>query len=79
MNKFSPASKFQIQSDTGTPLAPPTPPRAKSNDNKDKDGNNDDSSSKDDAQEDKPDTNFDFGDLVTMTIIDVFETDNDGK
>lgn len=26
-----------------------------------------------------PDTDFDFGDLVTMTIIDVFETDNDGK
>jgi hypothetical protein len=26
-----------------------------------------------------PDTDFDFGDLVTMTIIDVFETDSDGK
>ena len=25
------------------------------------------------------DTDFDFGDLVTMTIIDVFETDSDGK
>jgi hypothetical protein len=28
---------------------------------------------------DAPDTDFDFGDLVTMTIIDVFETDSDGK
>ena len=27
----------------------------------------------------KPDTDFDFGDLVTMTIIDVFETDADGR
>ena len=27
----------------------------------------------------KKDTDFDFGDLVTMTIIDVFETDSDGK
>ena len=27
----------------------------------------------------KPDTDFDFGDLVTMTIIDVFETDSDGR
>lgn len=32
------------------------------------------------SQEEEPnDTDFDFGDLVTMTIIDVFETDNDGK
>ncbi len=27
----------------------------------------------------KDDTDFDFGDLVTMTIIDVFETDMDGR
>jgi len=27
----------------------------------------------------KKDTDFDFGDLVTMTIIDVFETDSNGK
>ena len=30
-------------------------------------------------EDDAPDTDFDFGDLVSMTIIDVFETDADGK
>jgi hypothetical protein len=34
---------------------------------------------KDSAVENEEDTNFDFGDLVSMTIIDVFETDSDGK
>ena len=29
--------------------------------------------------EENEDTDFDFGDLVTMTIIDVFETDEEGR
>ncbi|KAL7529893.1 hypothetical protein ACHAXR_003212, partial [Thalassiosira sp. AJA248-18] len=32
-----------------------------------------------DDEDGEKDTDFDFGDLVTMTIIDVFETDADGK
>jgi hypothetical protein len=31
------------------------------------------------GEDENEDTDFDFGDLVTMTIIDVFETDQDGK
>ena len=38
-----------------------------------------DSQHTDNNNDNKPDTDFDFGDLVTMTIIDVFETDSDGK
>ena len=38
-----------------------------------------DSQHPDNNNSNKPDTDFDFGDLVTMTIIDVFETDSDGK
>jgi len=37
------------------------------------------SSSGEEGDTEKKDTDFDFGDLVTMTIIDVFETDSDGK
>jgi len=36
-------------------------------------------SSGEEGDSEKKDTDFDFGDLVTMTIIDVFETDSDGK
>ena len=33
----------------------------------------------DEEARNKPDTDFDFGDLVALTIIDVFETDGDGR
>jgi len=36
-------------------------------------------SSGEEGDNEKKDTDFDFGDLVTMTIIDVFETDSNGK
>ena len=65
MNKFSPASAFRM-------------------------GSEEDSAMENDAtaasgatsameEEEEMDTDFDFGDLVTMTIVDVFETDCDGK
>ena len=38
-----------------------------------------DESTNNNEDEEGEDTDFDFGDLVTMTIIDVFETDQDGK
>ncbi len=67
MNKFSPASAFQSP--------PESQPAANANDPSDPN-----SSSSNKSQVEEPnDTDFDFGDLVTMTIIDVFETDNDGK
>lgn len=64
MNKFSPASTFQTPAD-----AIPTNTSTAN-------VNNSNSST---AENESTDTDFDFGDLVTMTIIDVFETDNDGK
>ncbi|KAL7467009.1 hypothetical protein ACHAXS_007276 [Conticribra weissflogii] len=67
MNKFSPASAFQSP--------PESQPAVNANDPSDPN-----SSSSNKSQVEEPnDTDFDFGDLVTMTIIDVFETDNDGK
>ena len=69
MNKFSPASTFQIPSDVNhssvsTPTDTNKAGTLMSNYNSSSNNN---------------DTDFDFGDLVTMTIVDVFETDNDGK
>lgn len=40
--------------------------------------NNEETQNKE-GDDENEDTDFDFGDLVTMTIIDVFETDQDGK
>jgi len=67
MNKFSPASSFQLppESQPGATAVDPSNPNS--------------SSSTVSHEEEPNDTDFDFGDLVTMTIIDVFETDNDGK
>jgi hypothetical protein len=58
MNKFSPASTFNVPQDS-SPYEGHTQNEREENENKD--------------------TDFDFGDLVTMTIIDVFETDQEGK
>lgn len=56
MNKFSPASAFNVPQDASQ-----------------NEGQNEG------EEDENKDTDFDFGDLVTMTIIDVFETDQDGK
>ena len=63
MNKFSPASLFAV------PSAKPDG-RTEGGDKSEVQENDDDN---------EPDTDFDFGDLVTMTIIDVFETDTNGR
>ena len=63
MNKFSPASTFAVPSDV----------------NKVTESSMEEDMATGSGSNDKPDTDFDFGDLVTMTIIDVFETDSDGR
>lgn len=65
MNKFSPASLFAV------PSAKP--------DGRTEEGGNNTSEVQENDDDNEPDTDFDFGDLVTMTIIDVFETDADGR
>ncbi|KAL3793220.1 hypothetical protein HJC23_000762 [Cyclotella cryptica] len=64
MNKFSPASVFREEQDVSATEKDVAAAAA---------GN------ATSVVEDEEDTDFDFGDLVTMTIVDVFETDCDGK
>jgi len=47
--------------------------------NTDDTGSNNDKNASDTTEVMQEDTDFDFGDLVTMTVIDVFETDQNGK
>ena len=47
--------------------------------NTDDTGSNNNNNASDTTEIMQEDTDFDFGDLVTMTIIDVFETDQNGR
>ncbi|KAL7546145.1 hypothetical protein ACHAWF_009485 [Thalassiosira exigua] len=70
MNKFSPAKVFAVPDVKDHTLEEGGLGRAAGGGG---------AEAEDDDGSNAPDTDFDFGDLVAMTIVDVFETDADGK
>jgi len=76
MNKFSPVkNNFDLASGSGGAAGSTESRQANNEKGDDNNQNNTDDHNNDDT----PDTDFDFGDLVTMTIVDVFETDSRGR